>query len=98
MYEYVDLLAVPSYNPNTMTKPSQPKPRLQLQMNRAEDQTTMTFSLDKDLAAAVRARARGLRISVSGYLRMLADQDIGGGQILIAGPRSGSATLATDKH
>ena len=45
-------------------------------------------SLDKDLAKAVRPGARGLRISVSGYLRMLADQDIGGGQIRIAGPEA----------
>ena len=58
---------------------------------RSEDQTTMTFSLDRELAGAVRERARSLRITVSGYLRMLADQDIGGGQILIAGPRSAPA-------
>ena len=45
----------------------------------------------EDSYGAVRERARSLRITVSGYLRMLADQDIGGGQILIAGPRSAPA-------
>ena len=54
----------------------------------------MTFSLDKDLAEAVRVRSRGLRISVSGYLRMLADQDIGGGQILVSGPHRGVPVTA----
>ena len=54
-------------------------------LTRAEDQTTITFSLDRDLAMALRERAQSLRVGVSAYLRMLADQDIGGNPILIAG-------------
>tara|TARA_R100000808_G_scaffold11561_1_gene29544 strand:- start:3051 stop:3326 length:276 start_codon:yes stop_codon:yes gene_type:complete len=67
---------------------------------RSETQKVVSMTMEKELHAAIQDRAKELNITVSGYIRLLVNNDLrsGGDVTLLAPPQDSSPTVDESAH